>query len=245
VNKAASFFIAMAAVAGLIVILAVFAHDYAMAPAIVPTHFGVLGAPDAWGPRSTFIIFPAIATVIAVASVALWVFGMPSQPGRPDPPPVVSLLVMLVLAESTWMLVLAEIGVASFEPAKRRHPERVVNVGIREQLMVGVASGLALTGFRPIIHTIASFAVERPYEQLKIDLGHQDVGAVVGPPHPERYGLQLRVDHDPKTNGPLPGRSSPTIANPALCVLFSGCVCAPKLPSRAFSRRVSDKRSGV
>jgi len=31
----------------------------------------------------------------------------------------------------------------------------------------------------------------------------------------------------------------------ALSELFSGCVCAPRLPSRAFSRRASDKRSGV
>jgi len=145
VNKAASFFIAMAAVAGLIVILAVFAHDYAMAPAIVPTHFGVLGAPDAWGPRSTFIIFPAIATVIAVASVALWVFGMPSQPGRPDPPQVVSLLVMLVLAESTWMLVLAEIG--SFDVALGRAG------GLASGFYAGIAAVL-ITAAALVIFTV-------------------------------------------------------------------------------------------
>src|SRR5260221_5282051 len=75
-------------------------------------------------------------------------------------------------------LVLAEIGVTQFADAGAP-PDRVFNVGIREQLMVGVASGLALTGFRPVLHSIATFAVERPFEQLKLDLGHQDLGAIV------------------------------------------------------------------
>jgi transketolase len=76
-------------------------------------------------------------------------------------------------------LVLADISADAFEPARRRHPDRVLNVGIREQLMTGVAGGLALTGLRPYVHSYAPFAVDRAYEQLKLDLGHQDVGAVV------------------------------------------------------------------
>ncbi|MGI5212745.1 transketolase family protein [Plantactinospora sp. CA-290183] len=76
-------------------------------------------------------------------------------------------------------VVLADISASSFVPAARRHPDRVLNVGIREQLMIGVAGGLALTGLRPIVHSYATFVVDRAYEQIKLDLDHQGVGAVL------------------------------------------------------------------
>jgi transketolase len=71
-------------------------------------------------------------------------------------------------------VVLAEIGASELP----RH-ERLFNVGIREQAMISVAAGLALEGMRPIAHSYAPFLVERPYEQVKLDLGHQDVGAIL------------------------------------------------------------------
>src|SRR4051812_12556609 len=78
-------------------------------------------------------------------------------------------------------LVLADISAGQFAAAAAaaQHPDRVRNVGIREQLMLGVAGGLALTGLRPYVHSYASFVIDRAYEQIKLDLGHQDAGAVL------------------------------------------------------------------
>src|SRR6516162_5734880 len=76
-------------------------------------------------------------------------------------------------------VVLAEISADMFGKAAARHPERVLNVGIREQLMVSVGGGLALAGMRPVVHTYAPFLVERGFEQVKLDLAHQGVHAVL------------------------------------------------------------------
>jgi transketolase len=90
------------------------------------------------------------------------------------------IMASLLAGDPRLVLVLAEIGASYLDlPAGSPAAGRVVNVGIREQLMVSLAGGLALAGMRPVVHTFAPFLLERPFEQVKLDLEHQGVGAVL------------------------------------------------------------------
>jgi transketolase len=74
------------------------------------------------------------------------------------------------------ILLLGDIGVFGFRNSFSNFPDRVYNIGILEQSTISLASGLAITGMIPIVHTIAPFLVERAFEQLKLDFGYQNLG---------------------------------------------------------------------
>jgi transketolase len=49
-------------------------------------------------------------------------------------------------------------------------PERALNVGVAEQNMIGIASGLVNVGFVPVCYAITNFLVERSFEQIRNDI---------------------------------------------------------------------------
>ena len=129
----------------------------------------------------------------------------------------------LVESDGRIAVVFADIGTGKLGAIERKHADRVVNVGIREQLMIGVASGLALTGFRPIVHSFAPFVVERPFEMLKLDLGHVDVGAIL---------VSVGASYD--TNAAAYGRTHQAPEDVALVAALPGWrICVPGHPAEA------------
>ncbi len=46
------------------------------------------------------------------------------------------------------------------------HPDHVINCGIMEANVIGVAAGLSLTGRVPFVHTFTAFASRRCFDQL-------------------------------------------------------------------------------
>ncbi len=79
-------------------------------------------------------------------------------------------------SDKRLVLLYGDVGTFGFRFAQKAHPDRVYNVGILEQSMVSMAAGIAMQGFIPVVHTIATFLVERSLEQIKDDFGYQRLG---------------------------------------------------------------------
>jgi len=71
-------------------------------------------------------------------------------------------------------LLTGDIGYAIFDEFREKFPDRFFNIGIREQSMIGMAAGMALEGLKPYVYTITPFLIERPFEQIKLDINQQN-----------------------------------------------------------------------
>ena len=77
-------------------------------------------------------------------------------------------------------IVVADISPAgSMAPFRKDFPDRFINVGVAEQSMIGLCAGLALRGCRPFAYTIATFAIYRPFEQVRVDICYQNLPVTI------------------------------------------------------------------
>jgi transketolase len=76
-------------------------------------------------------------------------------------------LVELAERDERIVLLTGDLGYTVLEPFAQRFPDRFYNVGVAEQNMVGLATGLAEGGYVPFCYSIATFATLRPYEFVR------------------------------------------------------------------------------
>ena len=76
-------------------------------------------------------------------------------------------LIDLAARDERPLLLTGDLGYLVIEPFAERFARRFFNVGVAEQDMVGIASGLAEAGFIPFVYSIATFASLRPYEFVR------------------------------------------------------------------------------
>jgi len=79
----------------------------------------------------------------------------------------VQALTELAARDPRILLLTADLGYLALEPFADAYPGRFFNVGVAEQNMVGLATGLAEAGFIPFVYSITPFAVLRPYEFIR------------------------------------------------------------------------------
>lgn len=105
------------------------------------------------------------------------------------------------LAEQDERIVLltGDLGFRALEPFSDRFPDRFFNVGVAEQNMMGLATGLADSGRLPFVYSIATFASLRGYEQfrngpvlhgLPVRVVGVGGGFEYGPAGPSHHGLE-------------------------------------------------------
>jgi transketolase len=76
-------------------------------------------------------------------------------------------LTELAAEDARVVLLTGDLGFKVLEPFAQRFPDRFYNVGVAEQNMVGISTGLAEAGYMPFVYSIATFATLRPYEFIR------------------------------------------------------------------------------
>lgn len=75
------------------------------------------------------------------------------------------------------VVMVGDISHGILSPFAKACPNRYYNIGICEPTIVNMAAGINKSGLIPVVHTIAPFIIERAYEQIKLDLGYQNLAA--------------------------------------------------------------------
>ena len=86
----------------------------------------------------------------------------------------VNVILELIRKDKKVHLINLDVGQGLFDMLIKEFPNNYWNFGVMEQATIGVAAGMALEGLKPYIYSITPFVLERPFEQIKLDIVDQN-----------------------------------------------------------------------
>jgi transketolase len=108
----------------------------------------------------------------------------------------VSVLMEQAKTDEKIFLITPDMGFSVFEPFMETYPDRFLNVGVAEQNAIGIAVGLAFSGFKPFVYSIAPFMLMRCYEQVRLGAAYMQANIkIVGSGGGVAYGPQGTTHH--------------------------------------------------
>jgi transketolase len=159
----------------------------------------------------------------------------------------VETLTELAARDPRIMLLTGDLGYLALEPFADTHPGRFLNVGVAEQNMVGLATGLAEAGFIPFVYSIVPFAVLRPYEFIRNGpIQHRLPVRIVGVGGGLEYGTNGLSHYGLEDIAVMRAQPGITVIAPADARQARGAVAATwNLPGPVYYRLGKDDKTVV
>jgi transketolase len=144
-------------------------------------------------------------------------------------------------------LLTGDLGYMALEPFMERFPDRFFNIGVAEQNMVGIATGLAEAGYVPFVYSIVTFATLRPYEFIRNGpVWHRLPVRIVGVGGGFEYGPQGLSHHGLEDVAVMRVQPGMTVVAPADHQQMASAVRATwNLPGPIYYRSGKDDKTVV
>lgn len=77
------------------------------------------------------------------------------------------------------VFIIGDLGYGHFDRIREEFPDRVFNPGAAEQLLLGMACGMAMEGKIPVCYSMTPFLLYRPFEIIRTLVDHEKIPIIL------------------------------------------------------------------
>ena len=77
------------------------------------------------------------------------------------------------------VFIIGDLGYGHFDAIREEFPDRVLNPGAAEQLMLGMACGMAMEGKIPVCYSMTPFVLYRPFEIIRTYIDYEKIPVIL------------------------------------------------------------------